>query len=211
METTAPSTVTRPMTGEEYLESIRDRREIYCYGERVDAPGSGRRHDDGGRRAGCRAVEDRLHVDSIRIEHVGGVVARAVGSHGHRADRCPGRQRRGRPWPARISATAARARSGSYRSAIARVHSRAHDRPSRVRARRDVQPRPTSRAAPIVPARHEIGLVERISSPSRLRPGPCGASGCRAVVVGVGFFDFLHGQTGVAPNGRFDAQLASST
>ena len=24
---------------------------------------------------------------------------------------------------------------------------------------------------------------------------------CRAVVVGVGFFDFLHGQTGVAPNG----------
>lgn len=51
VETTAPSTVTRPMTGEEYLESIRDRREIYCYGERVDAPGSGRRHDDGGRRA----------------------------------------------------------------------------------------------------------------------------------------------------------------
>jgi hypothetical protein len=32
VETTAPSTVTRPMTGEEYLESIRDRREIYCYG-----------------------------------------------------------------------------------------------------------------------------------------------------------------------------------
>ena len=24
---------------------------------------------------------------------------------------------------------------------------------------------------------------------------------CRAVVVGVAFFDFLHGQTGVAPNG----------
>lgn len=26
----------RPMTGDEYLESIRDGREIYCYGERVD-------------------------------------------------------------------------------------------------------------------------------------------------------------------------------
>lgn len=32
VETTAPSTATRPLTGEEYLESIRDRREIYCYG-----------------------------------------------------------------------------------------------------------------------------------------------------------------------------------
>jgi 4-hydroxyphenylacetate 3-monooxygenase len=38
LETPAPSsaTVTAPMTGDEYLESIRDGREIYCYGERVD-------------------------------------------------------------------------------------------------------------------------------------------------------------------------------
>ena len=41
VETPAPSgassgTATRPMTGAEYLESIRDGREIYCYGERVE-------------------------------------------------------------------------------------------------------------------------------------------------------------------------------
>jgi 4-hydroxyphenylacetate 3-monooxygenase len=41
VETPAPNaaasgTATRPMTGAEYLESIRDGREIYCYGERVD-------------------------------------------------------------------------------------------------------------------------------------------------------------------------------
>jgi 4-hydroxyphenylacetate 3-monooxygenase len=35
VETQAPATVL-PMTGAEYLESIRDGREIYCYGERVD-------------------------------------------------------------------------------------------------------------------------------------------------------------------------------
>src|SRR3712207_5460116 len=32
----APTTTTRPFTGEEYLESLRDGREIYIYGERVD-------------------------------------------------------------------------------------------------------------------------------------------------------------------------------
>ncbi|MGX1549173.1 4-hydroxyphenylacetate 3-hydroxylase N-terminal domain-containing protein, partial [Streptomyces adustus] len=31
----APRT-TRPLTGDEYLESLRDDREIYIYGERVD-------------------------------------------------------------------------------------------------------------------------------------------------------------------------------
>src|SRR5687767_3555770 len=35
VETQAPATVL-PMTGAEYLESIRDGREIYCYGERVE-------------------------------------------------------------------------------------------------------------------------------------------------------------------------------
>ena len=42
VETQAPATV-RPMTGDEYIESLRDGREIYIYGERVkdvtDAPG----------------------------------------------------------------------------------------------------------------------------------------------------------------------------
>src|SRR5256714_5810241 len=38
LETPAPSSVTAtaPMTGDEYLESIRDGREVYCYGERVE-------------------------------------------------------------------------------------------------------------------------------------------------------------------------------
>lgn len=31
-----PSRATQPFTGEEYLESIRDRREVYVYGERVE-------------------------------------------------------------------------------------------------------------------------------------------------------------------------------
>ena len=31
----APSEAQRPMTGAEYLESLRDGREIYIYGERV--------------------------------------------------------------------------------------------------------------------------------------------------------------------------------
>ena len=34
--TATTSTATAPMTGDEYLESIRDGREIYCYGERVE-------------------------------------------------------------------------------------------------------------------------------------------------------------------------------
>src|SRR2546423_6477206 len=32
---TRPATATRPLTGEEYLESLRDGREIWIYGERV--------------------------------------------------------------------------------------------------------------------------------------------------------------------------------
>ena len=32
----SPTRATRPFTGEEYLESIRDRREVYVYGERVE-------------------------------------------------------------------------------------------------------------------------------------------------------------------------------
>ena len=32
---TAPRRVTRPLTGDEYIESLRDDREVYLYGERV--------------------------------------------------------------------------------------------------------------------------------------------------------------------------------
>ena len=32
----SPTRATRPFTGEEYLESIGDRREVYVYGERVE-------------------------------------------------------------------------------------------------------------------------------------------------------------------------------
>ncbi|AIJ25335.1 4-hydroxyphenylacetate 3-hydroxylase [Amycolatopsis methanolica 239] len=35
-EATTPTRTTRPMTGEEYLDSIRDGREIFIYGEKVD-------------------------------------------------------------------------------------------------------------------------------------------------------------------------------
>ncbi|MDQ0379757.1 4-hydroxyphenylacetate 3-monooxygenase [Amycolatopsis thermophila] len=35
-ETVAPARTTRPMTGEEYIESIRDGREIFIYGDKVD-------------------------------------------------------------------------------------------------------------------------------------------------------------------------------
>ena len=33
--TTRPATATRPLTGQEYLESLRDGREVWIYGERV--------------------------------------------------------------------------------------------------------------------------------------------------------------------------------
>ena len=40
---TAAPRVTRPMTGDEYVESLRDDREVYIYGERVQ----GRHHAPG--------------------------------------------------------------------------------------------------------------------------------------------------------------------